>query len=549
MRLTACLACALFACASFPCPSAHAQTPARQHCSVQTARPLTEADHALMEGHAAAAEGLSAAQLASTPSTSAYASIIRAQLQQNKLTEALASGKAAVGAFPNSAETYSALGDVLIRLGEIPEASLAFSKALSLDQCSPRAHLGWGRVNGFISHRATETHELAAAHMLAPADSEITAAWVETLPLDLRAAPLTALLASTPALAPDIIQHLATELAIDEQHKLCLPSETIGTKSLELQPIPFRGTYTRSWALKVTVNSAQLPLVELDSSVNGIILNPKDALKAGVRPIGPPPTSPGATYTAIADHIKIGSIEYHDCPVRVASSEQLAGANSLIGIDFFRDNIIHIDYAEERLNLSPLPPLPDSAPGRALDGFIPPTQKNWTPVYVTGSTVLVPTLLDKKGPFLFLLDTGSWSAVMSPSVVSQLLIASNDLTADRMGVSADIVRILPHEGGAFTDRADILGADGTRLKMTRPLKLPVISFANNSVEDDGALSFDLSALSHSTGLEVSGMFGFRILQQYAFDLDYRDGLVHFVFDQNRRYAVHQANKHYLGNPF
>ena len=357
-----------------------------------------------------------------------------------------------------------------------------------------------------------------------------------------------ALLASKPVLAPAVVARLATEAAELEQHKLCTPTQPITNAKLELQPIPYEGNYTRSWALKLKVNDAALALVELDSSVDGIVLNPKDALKAGVHAIGPAPASPTATYTAIADRIQIGPLEFHDCPVRVASSAQLAGANSLIGTSFFRNNLIHVSYADEALTLSPLPVRTETA-GHVVEPFVAPEERDWAPVYVAGSTLLVPTMLDKKGPFLFMIDTGSWSPIMSPLVVSRLLTAQTDVTVNRVGMSADIVKIVPHEGGVLTDRADIRGADGALLKVTRPAKLPTIRFANNANEDSSTLSFDLSGLSHGTGVEVAGLLGFRILQQYDFDLNYRDGLVHFVFDQNRRYAVREANKHVLGNPY
>jgi tetratricopeptide (TPR) repeat protein len=516
--------------------TANAQAPAKQHCSVEPARALTDADNAYIAGNASAAEALWTAQLTSSPSLVSYAGVIRSQLQQNKLDEGLTTSKAVIAAFPNSSEAYTLAGDVLIRVGHIPEASIAFSKALSLDQCSARAHLGWGRVNGMLSHHDIEAHELAAAHALSPNDPEITVAWLEARPILDRAAPLTTLLAAHPNLPPDTIARLTTELAILDQHKFCTPTETSSNAKLLLQPIAFEARYTRGWAFKMNINGNGLGLVELDSSVSGIILNPKDAAKAGVHPLGP--TSATEAYTAVADRIRIGDLEYRDCPVRVAPANQLADANSLIGTDFFRANLIHIDYVAQTVTLTPLPsPL---TPGNPVDKSA--AAQEWTPVYVSGSTLLVPTLIDKQGPFLFVLDTGSWSSILSPSIVSHLTMSTSDSTIDRIGYAGDFVKIKPHEGGINTDRADIYGPDAKLLKVTRPVKLPYFRFAKSELADTSIASFSLTPISHNAGVEISGFLGFRVLQQFSIDLNYRDGLARIVFDQNRRYEQHEAEK-------
>ena len=66
---------------------------AKTHCSVQPARALTDADAAYMAGDAATAESLWSAKLSPTPSTAAYAGVIRSEIQENKLDEALATSK------------------------------------------------------------------------------------------------------------------------------------------------------------------------------------------------------------------------------------------------------------------------------------------------------------------------------------------------------------------------------------------------------------------------------------------------------------------------
>ena len=47
------------------------------------------------------------------------------------------------------------------------------------------------------------------------------------------------------------------------------------------------------------------------------------------------------------------------------------------------------------------------------------------------------------------------------------------------------------------------------------------------------ITIDFSTLSRHTGTEVSGFLGFAMLRVLEVKLDYRDGLVDFVYDPKR----------------
>ncbi len=304
------------------------------------------------------------------------------------------------------------------------------------------------------------------------------------------------------------------------------------------------GTIIRSWGFSTKFNNADTQLLELDSSVSGILLDEKQAAKAGVQPL-----TPGATtvpYTGFVDRIKIGSVEYHDCPVRVVDSSTLAKANGLIGLDLFRDHLIHIDYPDQSVTLSPLPATPLTPPAgeRAI---VTPTDKDWTQIYVDGANILVPALINKQGPVLFVLDTGAPRTVLSPDVTSRTLDKSSDATVPLQGTSGTVVKFIPKEGGGDLNRADIYSANGTLLKVSRPVKFPLYRFAGSEVPNRSAVTFDLTPKSHATGVEVSGLLGFDVLRGFLIDINYRDGVARILFDQNRRYEVQQADKTYLGN--
>jgi tetratricopeptide (TPR) repeat protein len=523
-----------------------AQSPKPVRCAVQAPTPVTDADRSFIAGDAAKSEALYTAQLAASPTVASYAGLVRSQLQQNKLTEGLATAQHAASALPASADAQALIGDALTRAGQIPEASDAYSKALTLSQCSPRAHFGVGRLAELVSRHATAARELALAHNLAPADPEIAQAYFEVLPDAQRQIALHALLNAHPVLAPEDIERVTSELAILDQKKTCTAIAESATAPLVLAPLMFNGTYERSWGVNVRLNNAT-SLLELDTSVSGIVLNPRDAERAGVHPLSSAPVSANAPYLAVADRVRIGALEYHDCPVRVVPASALADSNSVIGADFFRDHLIHIDYVAKLLTLSPYPVRPGLAPNAVADQYIAPEEQDWSPVYIANGKVLVPTLINKKGPYLLLLDSGIGTSVLSPSVTSKLLLAAGDATLNLRGVSADIIKVLPRDGGGEVDITDIHGPTGARLRVTTPVRLPIYRFTKNERPDEHTISFDLSPISHDTGIEISGLMGFHVLRNYFVDINYRDGLARILFDQNRRYEarLHEKSERYL----
>ena len=336
----------------------------------------------------------------------------------------------------------------------------------------------------------------------------------------------------------------SNDTATTEIYKLCTEVEAIQTVKLSLTPVMLTGTIIRSWGFTTQLNNVN-QLLELDSSVSGILLDEKQAAKAGVRPLTAGETT--VPYTGVVDHIKIGSVQYRDCPVQVVASATLAGANGLIGLDLFRDHLIHIDYPDQSVTLSPLPADPLAATPRNERSVVTPSNKDWTQVYVDGGNILVPTQINKQGPYLFVLDTGAVRTVISPDATSRTLGKSSDGSLAIRGISGPVVKVIPKEGGGDLNRADVYSSNGSLLKVSRPFKFPLYRFAGTEFPDPAAISFDLTPKSHVAGIEVSGLLGFDVLRSFLIDINYRDGLARILFDQNRRYLVQQADHTYLGN--
>jgi hypothetical protein len=52
------------------------------------------------------------------------------------------------------------------------------------------------------------------------------------------------------------------------------------------------------------------------------------------------------------------------------------------------------------------------------------------------------------------------------------------------------------------------------------------------------LSYDNTMLARTTGVEISGLIGFPTLRELIISIDYRDNLVHVVYDPKHGFHTH-----------
>ncbi len=471
---------------------------------------------------------------------------VQSLLADGKLTEAQAAANAAVAANPNSGDAQALVGLVRIRSGNLGDATQAFQTAVALDHCSALTHFGYARLAQLNSRHATAAKELAVAHTLAPADPEITLAFLTNpgvdenpaQPSDARATALAAFLATSPAVPADALARAQVTLAILQQHLTCTPVEANAKAVITLNPIMYLGTRVRSWGIKGHVENADLPILELDPSVSGIVLNPGDAKKAGVKPLLA--TAPGKNdiYYGVASRIKFGPAEYKNCPVRVAPAAMLGNANSLIGPDTFQDRTIRIDYVNKTVTLNPFS---TPAPTVPTNRTVTAEEKNWTPVYLSHGVILAPTLVNKKGPFLFMLDPAEPQSIITSKAGDGTIITLRTLDTNIHGYSGAIVKAFPTYNGSDDDHALVLAPDGKYLKVTQPLKVPTFNFANTTYLDGDTIVFDLSPKSRDLGEDIYGLIGLSTLREYFINLDYRNGLVRLEYDPDHRYYNREIN--------
>jgi hypothetical protein len=106
---------------------------------------------------------------------------------------------------------------------------------------------------------------------------------------------------------------------------------------------------------------------------------------------------------------------------------------------------------------------------------------------------------------LFLIDTGSFSNVLSTRAAREVTQIRSDPNMQIRGMSGNVSQVY---------RAD---------KAT-------LQFGRYEQQNQDLVTIDLSSVTRQTGAEVSGILGFNMLRILQVKIDYRDGLVDFLYD-------------------
>jgi predicted aspartyl protease len=527
-------------------------------CKVATAYTPSEAEQAFLHGDYDHAVILYQAQLQQTPNDPALtASLSQVFLRQQKIKEAGDLVRAALAQNPKSVILLTALGEVQYREGTPWLAGATANDAMKLDACYPQLRLLNARIQRLTSYYASAAKEIAAAHTLDPYDPRIRRSWLDTLPVKERITELEAYLSTGGGDDPETLKGLHFYLEylkrqLVEPHKACrLVSET-ETAAIVFAPILRDATHTRAFGLDVKFNGHNARL-QIDTGASGLLVSRSVAEHAGLKEFSPMEVggigSEGrkAAYTAYADDITIGSLEFRDCQVRVIDQRNVVDNDGLIGMDVFAHFLITLDYPMRKLLLAPLPRRPDdttpvkptlettdrendndepvpatvtqpSAPKAASSGprdrYIAPEMKDWTHVYRIGHNLLVPTSLNDSPPKMFILDTGAFSTTISPEVAREVTKVHSDDTVKVHGISGKVDTVY---------RADSI----------------TFRFANISQKVEDVVAFATPAISKNLNMEVSGFIGYTALAQMTISIDYRDGLMKFSYDPTRGFKFSQ----------
>lgn len=486
-------------------------------------------------------------------SVPAAVGLVRCNLLLQKYDQAQSVLDTALALQPNSWLLQVTLGDLRFAQGKIPEAERAYVKAQNLKPDDATPYVGLARVYRAYSLYRRAYDNLKRAHQVAPNDPAVQFLWFNSLPHQDRVAALQAYL-DTAGVSPQVAGPLQRYLAFlkknaDAPVHACRQVSKVEETNTKLYAIARPGTELGASGLVVKINNQELHLA-LDTGASGVMLGRTSAEKLGLKRLAYMPvvglgdSGQQGGFTAAVNRIQVGDLEFQDCVVRVTdAAAPVTGQDGLIGADVFSSYLIDIDIPGARLRLSPLPRRPNEttapaalktmtqdsqeleAEGQAAtkssaspanplepllfnlpeDAYVAPEMANWTKVYRFRSLLMVPTLVDHTGPMLFMIDTGSFANVLSTRAAQEITQVRSD------------------------PNLSVRGLSGTVSKVYRAEKA-TLQFGRYEQENQDVVTFDLNPVSKQAGTEVSGILGFNMLRILQTKIDYRDGLVDFIYD-------------------
>jgi tetratricopeptide (TPR) repeat protein len=448
-----------------------------------------------------------------------------------------------------------AQGEVWFRQGKIGEAEKQWVEIINSGTRDARAYFGLARVRNSIALYKSAKKMIDKAFELDPSDPDIREEWIGTLSRS------------------DRIQYLSTSLAgennWDAEHRAdvasylqylkerskrknqsCRLVSKVTRTETPLARLMIDPTHMRGFGLSVVLNGHKNSLL-LDTGASGILIKRSIAEHAGISKIsemkvwGIGNKGRRNAYMGIADSIRVGELEFQNCPVEVMESRSVGGEDGLIGADVFESFLVDIDFPNEKLKLSELPkrpgeleqklalkseegdsdddeasspddaksadakaaapPVPSSGP---QDRYIAPEMQSYTRVYRFGHDMLVPVSIGKVPHKLFLMDTGSMFNSISPSAAREVTKVHGDSDTVVKGISGKV--------------DEVYSANKA-----------ILQFGHIRQENEDMIAFDTKPISDSVGTEVSGFLGFVSLRFLDIKIDYRDALVDFQYDPNR----------------
>jgi tetratricopeptide (TPR) repeat protein len=501
----------------------------KKTCAVGVWNP-NDGDEALERGRFEDAERVYAAMPSSSAAT---AGVVRAKLGERKLDEALALIEKETAAHPNDALLEDVLGEVRFRRGEVGEAAVAYNRSVVLDPCVGRTHFDMGRYMNLSGLYGSAQRQLDLAHVLSPKDPMITRAYESTHRVPL-----------TPEEQIARLKERETSQTLTDEQKAALENTIKGIEArqkgnCELAapmttakiPLTTLGNVsgTQAWdgaGVDVYFNGKRRRF-KLDTGASGLSMSREAAKSLGLteeaRTKGYGIGDEGMRESIVShvDDLRVGPMEFHNCLVQVFETKNvMQGLDGLIGADVFRSFLVTLDLPAHEMRLSPLPKRPDEveqAVSLGTDGedaagatlaetrkYVAPEMADWTRVFRSGHDLIFPTSIGKAPVKLFVMDTGAGLNLISPEAAREVAHVSGDDNMHVHGISGEVKNVMGT--GAIS-----------------------ITFARVRQESYGMTAIDMSGMSRSTGVELSGFIGYPTLREMVITIDYRDNLVHVTY--------------------
>ena len=308
--------------ATVPTPPANA--PSKPLDSPQT--PLGEAKALARKGDFDAAIQKYQQFLQQKPkSPDAYAGLTRVYLKKKDVTQAYevaTKGLQVTDAWP----VHVALGEVYFRQGRITDAENEWVGVINSGHAAARAYLGLARVRWAIAMNKSAKEMIDKAHELDPQDPDIQKDWIGTLRRSERIRYYESYLAEPNDSDAEERGNLERYLSyLKERSKLsgssCRMVSKVSNTETPLVRLLMDPEHLRGYGLSVALNGSKSTLM-LDTGAGGILVNRHIAERAGitklsetkVRGVGDKGGKNG--FIGMANSIRIGELEFRDCPVR-----------------------------------------------------------------------------------------------------------------------------------------------------------------------------------------------------------------------------------------
>jgi tetratricopeptide (TPR) repeat protein len=484
-------------------------------------------------------------------SPDAYAGEVRTYLRMKKVDQAVAVAEKGLAA-SNSPRVRVARAEVWFRQGRITDAEAEWVNVINSGYPEARAYLGVARVRRALAMYKGEKAMLDKAHELNPFDPDIHEQWIGTLSLAERIHDLEISLAGDNNWTPEEREDSASYLAYlkertRQKSKPCRLVSKVTATETPLVRLLTDPQHLRGYGLSVVLNGHKSSLL-LDTGASGILVNRSIAEHAGITKItaskvwGIGKKGRRDAYFGTADSIKVGDLEFQNCPVEVMESRSVAGEDGLIGADVFEQFLVDIDFPNEKLRLSELPKRPgetvqklalkgddaddpessasadgdaakskagaQSKPSGPQDRYIAPEMQSYTRVMRFGHDLLVPTAIGNVPFKFFLLDSGALTNFISPAAAREVTKVRGDSDVSVEGISGRVDKVFSASKA-------------------------ILQFGHLKQENQDMTAFDTTPISNSIGTEVSGFLGFTTLRVLDVKIDYRDALIDFSYDAKR----------------
>ncbi len=483
-------------------------------------------------------------------SPDAYAGIVRVYLKEKRVDDAARMAEQGLAA-SDAARIRVAHAEVLFRQGKIAEAEKEWVNVINSGHPEARAYLGLSRVRRAVAMYKSGQTLIKKAHELDPTDPDIEERWVTTLSRSERIKYLEDSLAGENNW--DAEQRFSTEHYLEylkerakRKDRPCRLVSKLTATETPLVRLLLDPRHLRGFGLAIELNGHKSSLM-LDTGASGILVRRGIAEKAGISKItetkigGVGDKGSKNGYVGVADSIKIGGLEFQNCPIEVMEARSVGDEDGLIGTDVFDDFLIDLDFPDEKLKLTELPKRPgetqqplalkdeedepdaeaeqpsneagspdaeSTPPGRPRgpqDRYIAPEMQSYSRVFLFGHDVLVPTKVGDVAYKLFLLDTGALTNSISPAAAREVTKVGADPDMQVKGLSGSVKKVFSADKAMFR-------------------------FGHLRQENQDIVAFDTTSLSDNAGTEISGFLGFAMLRLLDIKIDYRDALVDFSYD-------------------